>query len=355
MKIFILIITTSLLQPSGSVAFSQVDQKLLKQFTSAVSEIPRLRKKASLHVRTSSVIRRTDTLQKFILEKDYSPAALKKIRDRGLDPEKELQESVMKSEYALREGDMLEIGDRPNGIHFVLAKNKDYMFQLSKSPSLDAYSVQSVNESRERLAPPLEKAMQRREKTLNGLVLAAWGIFGQPLEELVASDGFEVTAIAEMTMDERTVVRIDFGRIEEEFRPLGMLTDAYIICDPGKQWAVLEYAATVHNHKKEPMARKKNFQDLSEFEAGTPFIKKIAGTTTWLDKSDKIETGETTMELVSANPEKDLFRMSGYGLPEPQFEFRWLTSSSWLMYLIVGIGCLMGVTYWRRRQTSTNE
>lgn len=278
---------------------------------------------------------RSETVREFsaaTIEADNSPKRIAAARSNGID----LSRSVFIAEFALCNESIMSRGERGDGVHFVLAENPDYGFHLVEAPDSEAYVLQALQQTGS-INPELEDAIQKQRQMATAPMYGAWSFLGTPMWEVVEGDGFRVEEIEEIVQEGRQLVRVEFDP-GDAFA----LDRAHVICDPENQWAFFEIGWT-----------SAIFQKTSNFEYGervneVPLVTRMSDTGTWIEKPDNIDTVIMTQEIIDKSVSPDVFRLSSYGLREPNFERSWY-SGTWLTYLLGGLACF-GVAYWLRQR-----
>lgn len=322
-----------ILSLSPSLYAQEMDLALRGRFLNAMREIDKLQGQLNVRVRMNSTLERSAAT----LKADYSPEVLEKLRKKGEDPAK----VVISKEYAIRGDSMLEVGVFRKDISFVMAKNRDYAFQLTHSQGVDAYAISWLEQRGVNL--DAEKNIEKTAAMGVAFVSGAWSFFSERISDLVGSDTFMIQKASETKLNGQTLVQIDFTRLLDSIRPgLPSLLDAYVICDPAQHWAFREYAATLTDATGKGVLRKQVFLEL-DLVNGIPFAKTMTGTSTRIenpDNPDNIDRGATTLEILSTDVPEASFHLSGYGLPEPKFQSRFFSSRVWY-FSIAGIVCLV--------------
>ncbi len=161
------------------------------------------------------------------------------------------------------------------------------------------------------------------------------------MSDVVSGEGFQIERIEEHSSDEQELVRVEFDP-GKAF----LFRDAYVICDPLREWAFIEYGWTSQILQKQVLL------EYGDTTNGVPIVTRMNETGTWIDQPENVDTVVMTQEILDTNVSDDVFRLSAYGLPEPNFERS--SSTTWLVYLIGGAICL-AVAYWiRQRQQTTS-
>ncbi len=226
---FLAIITTSC--PAGQEA----DAALEDQFRNAVRQIATASEQLNLRVKVIGVGQRSSVMY----EADHTAEELAKLKASGVDS----VEYKSVREYAVRGDSRLEIGTDEDGDDYVVGCNPGYAFSLQRRKGATGYSISFLEERG--LEARVEELINRTAEAGMSSILSGWTIAGERLDKLVESEEFQIKKIAEVNHEGTNLVRIDYQRRVEEVR-VGMLSygDCYIVCDPGKNWGIVEYAIT---------------------------------------------------------------------------------------------------------------
>ncbi len=318
-----------------NVAGADGDSELWDQFEEAMSETPRLVEGLCVRVRSETVRELSDAT----VEADNPVRSREIAQETGAD----LSRSVFRAESASCGNSVLSTGVREDGTEFVLAQNDDYTFHLSKAPGVDAYSILWL-EPTGGADPEMEKEIRRQRLSAIAPMTAAWSFQGRQMAEVIEEEGFQIHRIEEILSDGRSLIHVEFelaggaGRLP--------IPEAYIVCDPSKAWAFVESGWTSHKEGK-PFYRKKGAREVGETVNGVPIVSTMTETGNSVDKPEDVDTAAMTIEILDTDVAEEVFRLSYYGLPEPNFEQS--RYGSWLVYLMGGAACL-AVAYWLRRR-----
>jgi hypothetical protein len=341
LQVFLYSLLTS--DPNSCRADQEVDAELEEQFRSGVRQIERLTVHLNLRVRIAAAGQRTNVFH----EADYSPEEYAQIKSSAGD----VVEYTFLREYAIRGDSKLEIGTDERGIDFIAACNPVYSFGLQRKKGAEQYSLGLLEQRG--LDPRVEEMINRSSATGMFFILGAWTIDGERLDKLVESEEFQIEKIAEVNQGGTKLVRIDYQRPVTEIR-VGKLSygDCYIVCDPTKQWGLVEY--TICLMDKEGKARlKKEVQFMLETINDVPIPEQIDYKySDSLDKNPRIvENGSSKYEIISTDvPESD-FLISDFGFPEPNFSSEY-SSRFWYTTILAAV-CLIGPWMIRKRRQRT--
>lgn len=219
----------------------------------------------------------------------------------------------------------------PRGIETVAARNGDYAFRISRATAAKSYGLVFL----ERLGdnPVYDKRIQEEYDEACCHALGAWYFNSEPVLHIVESPSFQIKKIAVEEQDGVELVRIEFDRLytDIEHRPWNF-SDAYLLCDPERHWALREYGYTWVDGR-----RQRTTVTFGKGNEGFPLAEKITRRETQKD-GVTVSRQDITVEILSDNVPKEEFYLSHYGLPEPNFERGWF--GMWVWYLIAGIICL---------------
>ncbi len=285
------------------------------------------------------------------IEADYSPEVLAKLRKENAGLAKPTV--IAAAEYASRSDLHLEMGAR-DGVEFVMARNRHYAFHIKRGPELKKYSLQFLE--RVGVDPAVDTLID--EKATRSIVTTrslAWSMFGKRLWEWVDSPDFKIKAASEIQSGGETFVRIDFEHLVDAVRPGRLcLSSAYLICDPAADWALREFEASFVNPVKGvAVTRQRGSLDYGEPDErlSFPIPKTVSLSTTWIDDVKSIDRTVAQLEVISTDVPEEVFYLSHYGLPEPNFNQGWF--GAWVWYLVAGVVCLgVGRMVLRRRRAA---
>ena len=321
----------------GQGAMSELED----EFRNGVREIAAYEKILNLRIKVASSMQQADDL----VALDYSPEERAKLK-KG---ENEFSEFSVLGEYAVHQGSMLEIGANEAGDDYVMACNPDYVFSLRRRKGAKNHSLTFVEQRG--LDQRLEEIINRTSKAGLSNLLAAWMVYVDRLDKLVASEEFQIEKIGTVDEGNTKLVRIDYHRRIAVARP-GEYSygDCYVVCDPAKQWGVVEYAVTLLNKDGKAALKRKVHSEL-EMVNSLPVPIHVTFTGTMGEDPKVVEKGSTTFEIVSTDvPDRD-FLISSFGLPEPNFKTGF--SSRFWYTAILAAACLLGAWLIHRRRLRT--
>ncbi len=334
---FLAIITTSC--PAGQEA----DAALEDQFRNAVRQIATASEQLNLRVKVIGVGQRSSVMY----EADHTAEELAKLKASGVDS----VEYKSVREYAVRGDSRLEIGTDEDGDDYVVGCNPGYAFSLQRRKGATGYSISFLEERG--LEARVEELINRTAEAGMSSILSGWTIAGERLDKLVESEEFQIKKIAEVNHEGTNLVRIDYQRRVEEVR-VGMLSygDCYIVCDPGKNWGIVEYAITSVDKNGKDLSRNEVHFVLKMVNAVPVSTEVIYTYTNQMGEAPRIVAkGSGTNEILSSDvPESD-FLICAFGLPEPNFNHGF-SSRFWYTTILAAV-CLLGAWLIRKRKQRT--
>lgn len=247
---------------------------------------------------------------------------------------------VLKQRYAASGQPRAEIFEVVNYKHFVkatgntgsteyiMAKNSGYAFRITSKPGMKKYAITWLEQCG--VDPVTDERVANESVQVRVLPLAAGLPFGMTLAELIESPNFKLKEVsAGLGRDE--LVRVTFEYLPENERK--RLTDAVLICDPTRNWAVKEYQATIRGK-----STLRSVIEFGETIGGFPIAKTVTSVSTSASKDVEAHTTTEVEVSTSRDVSEEEFYLSYYGLPEPNFGGGWF--GNWVWYLVAGIACL---------------
>ncbi len=240
-------------------------------------------------------------------------------------------------------GENIKAAIQRGELQYVIARNDDYAFSVTKS-STDPNGRFTIQWLEQRGADTaVDAEIQDRGLQYDQNVNAAWFFMDQAFSDWLDEPGFEVHGIQAEGESEEDLVRVEFSYQPDESHPTGIepIPSGSVVFDAGNKWVIREILMNVS------WGAQKTVYTYADGESDLPKIteRRIIAMN---------EQGESTVEIAThyedieheTTPVEE-FRLSYFGLPEPNFERSWV--STWLMYIFGGAICF-SVAYWFRQR-----
>jgi len=188
--------------------------------------------------------------------------------------------------------------------------------------------------------PVIDANIADMEEIPRAIVLAPFYLWTDPLSRLIESNSFSIIRAYPITSGTNELVRVEFEYLVEEPAPKGKyrVTDGFLICDPAREWVLLEYGGTNYNFGNKYTSLHNALLEYRESIGEIPIATKVTRTMSSPDNDYQTES-VMVVEITNRDVPEEEFYLSYYGLPEPNFERSWLGTWGW--YLIGGIGCIV--------------
>lgn len=250
----------------------------------------------------------------------------KRRPEQRIDPDKARTRTF---ECAIRGSFTLEKTKRREGGDRVMAKNDAYAFAIGRSPGIASYGLEFLE--RLHADPATDRRIEEQETPPRGSILAAWYVQRYPLSRLVESPWFKIKRVSAVRSEGQDLVRVDFDHlVDGPDRKRDWLSDAFLVCDPARDWALKEYGGTM----SEGAVRRVTIE-FGELVSGFPIPSRFTFLTSSSNDPETISRNASTLEILRRDVPKEEFYLSHYALPEPNFERGWL--GPWVWYLMGGI------------------
>jgi hypothetical protein len=249
-----------------------------------------------------------------------------------------------RGEFALN-GDLVKEVDvvQKKGVSLerVMAKNDLYAFSIARRDG-DPHARFAI-EGLEKLGADanLDDRVAFHTGQTEAVLFWPWRINGRSLPDWVKTPPFVIKGVAPVRSGATATVRVDFEgmRVGPDAHPVTL--SGYVVFDPSDHWVVRQ----CFTRWPEGEARDAVFE-YARHEDGFPILtKRVEKGGTEKQHFDYTELLDLRHETVPA----DEFRLSHYGLPEPDFREPGRRSLLWLL-ASVGLGCvLIGCLIWSRK------
>ena len=255
---------------------------------------------------------------------------------------------IREYEVGIRGKNGLQSGVK-TGIGFVQARNDEYAFLIHRSTHEAAASLQFLE--RVGVDPSIDTKIAAVQQEPRTIALFAYHLWTEPLARVIESERFEIKRVYAVPSVDHDFVCVEFNYgIDDALQKIhDRFTDGYLICDPTRQWSLIEYGCTHHNLNDDHIGTLKTVLEHGDAIGEIPVATRITQTMA-SQVNDYTAESVIRVEVIGRElPEEELY-LSHYGLPEPNFGRSWFGTWGW--YLIGGVGCIfVGVSIARRRKT----
>lgn len=255
-----------------------------------------------------------------------------------------------KFDVAIRGPFCLQRMQNKDGTEVLKVRNGSYAFAISRRsnsrPTLQFLEAVGGN-------PRTDSMVAAVERQVRGAAFEGFHLWGIPLVQIVQSKGFKLKRAFATAADGRELVRAEFDlefndpRLNSHFS----LSDAYVVCDPSRQWALVEAGGRRHTYVNKTTEDLRITFAYGDSVAGIPVANSIETIATFPDDPGTEEKMVHSIEVTSADevPEEEFF-LTHYGLPEPNMARNWI--GPWVWYLAAGSICLaIGAVVIKRRNS----
>jgi hypothetical protein len=248
---------------------------------------------------------------------------------------------------AVRGSFALQSATGDNERESVMAKNDTYAFRVERRGDIGQYSLTFVEQLSADSAA--DARIEEADVGCRLVPLGSWYIFGHPLSYFVDSPGLKIKRVSAVQSNGEELVRVDFDHlVDDTSRSLEQLSDAFVVCNPAKGWALTEYGATVGQANRR--AKYHATIELGDLVDGFAIPSKLTILTSVTDDPETIRRFRSELVLLNREVAAEEFYLNHYGLPEPSFGRGWF--GPWFWYLVGGIVCIgIGVIMIRRRRS----
>ena len=235
-------------------------------------------------------------------------------------------------------------------IRYVMARNERYAFALTSRDKEQEWSLNWLSECGASEANDAE--IHTREQQARAILLGPYHVEGTPLAEAFLSSQFTIKEIERAAVGSRKKVKVTFDFEIEKFD--WSFPDAWIICDPERNWIITEFHAQEENGLTHTILYQADVLP-SGIPVGVSMTEIRDDPNVFVSPSAEkkriITRIEGAAEIVGGAPEGDrsAFYLSYYGLDEPTFQTPWYTSG-WVLLVIGGIAAAVGLVFLRRFQ-----
>jgi hypothetical protein len=154
---------------------------------------------------------------------------------------------------------MTGLNKRSGNVYFRV-RNPAYAFALERSNEGVRTSLQFVEQRG--VNPAIDAQVSQYEAIVRGSTLSPYYLFAHPLFQTFNEGTFQIKDVSRVQTEGSELVRVEFDGVVSESAadgsgptPAYTYSDAFLICDPGKNWAMTEYAGNLYVHINNGHAR----------------------------------------------------------------------------------------------------
>ncbi|MFN7290297.1 MAG: hypothetical protein ACK5YR_19870 [Pirellula sp.] len=203
-------------------------------------------------------------------------------------------------------------------------------FSLVTLESLGTEAGQKILEDQKKLSEPLQAIH-------SGVTL-----FSMPLRELINNKDFRLISIEKQ---DQGLVRVDF---QFEYNWDGkypvLVEPSFFVCDPSRSWGIVEFETKTIEGKDKVRHDLRCEIELKVLDDGFPLAVSVVANDA--DSKGARSTNKWSISVKDSRPDDAIFKLSHYGLPEPNLE-----SSRFWIYVSLVLVCIMcfafGFVRWR--------
>lgn len=233
---------------------------------------------------------------------------------------------------------MTGISER-SGNEFFRVRNDKYAFALERTKSATRPSLQFVEQFG--VNPAIDDMVSRYEAMVRGTALSGYYFLSHPVFESFENGSFKITQVSQINRDGLELVRVEFDGVVSEpaqdgsgEKPGYTYSDAFLICDPAKNWVMIEYGGDSYVHVNKGQARHRMTLEIGKTLRGVQLATRLECHTISLNSETQIDR-ISDIEFDEREASSSEFLLTHYGLPEPNFQSS--TFGVWWWYLIGAI------------------
>lgn len=230
-------------------------------------------------------------------------------------------------------------GLETGGVTYFRVRNDKYAFALDKTQTRERGTLRYVEQLG--VSPAVDAQVAEYNGMVRGVAMAGYYLWQQPIFRSFHDKVFTINQVRAISTEGGELVRVDFAGIVTEPAedgsgevPAYTYSNAFLICDPTKNWVLKEYAADVYVHVNKGNARHQIKLNIGRTIRNVPLATRIESNVSSLDSVVKIDR-ITEVEFDEREVKDNEFVLSHYGLPEPNFQQSWFGRGVW--YLIGGV------------------
>ena len=226
-----------------------------------------------------------------------------------------------------------------SGNTFFKVRNDKYAFALERTKSATRPSLQFVEQPG--VNPTIDAMVSRYEAMVRGTALSGYYFLSHPVFESFENGSFKIKRVSSVDRVGLELVRVDFEGVVSEpagdglgEKPRYTYSDAFLICDPTKNWAMIEYGGDSYVHVNKGQARHRITLEIGKTLRGVHLATRLECHTVSLNSETKIDRF-ADIEFDERQASSSEFLLTHYGLPEPNFQRS--IFGVWLWYCVGAI------------------
>lgn len=228
----------------------------------------------------------------------------------------------------------------------VSAINPNYVFQIARKKSSSDFRVNFLEPGAGEGDSTRRQMIKDMVKNLKNDIYCAWYLWTDPVGDLLKDPGTVIKAVEPVAREGRHLVRVRYEWSPKSGDKVkGGLRDGEIILDPAARWTIQQYKVSKFWGKIEATL---SYGDPVD---GLPFVREK--TEVWSNDEGDARTRTLRFESLAKKkvPESE-FKLSAYGLPEPNFDSRFNASFFYWYFALSVILGVLAVLLWRKRAKS---
>lgn len=242
---------------------------------------------------------------------------------------------MLRSNHLLRHGPWF----RDHSTDSIQVMNPYYVFELTKSASGSRFSLNWIAE-RKNLTNAQKEQIETTSLQVYEPVFGNYRVSGWFLWDLINSPRCSIRSIRETAESGINLIEVEYSLMgsAEGFSGNTVGMNGTFSCDPNRLWSIVRETITQGQGGK--LANLSEFESTSVRDGQLPILKKYTGS--GFDETGKKLYTNILYEFISEDPSpltEDMFYLSHYGLPEPNFKKTWV--SAWAVYLFAGVALVL--------------
>jgi hypothetical protein len=180
-------------------------------------------------------------------------AGCKVSRTTTIELNKAPLESSDEFDCAISGSNSMMSGLEAGGVAYFRVRNDKYAFALDKTQTGERGTLRYVEQLGVR--PSVDAQVAEYNGMVRGVTLAGYHLWQQPIFRTFHDKLFRINQVRDISTDGGELVRVDFEGIVTEPAedgsgevPAYTYSNAFLVCDPTKNWVLKEYAADVYVH-----------------------------------------------------------------------------------------------------------
>ncbi|MBX3422846.1 MAG: hypothetical protein KF752_14935 [Pirellulaceae bacterium] len=305
---------------------AEIDTRLLKSIRGSLS--PKIiNGDRTVHIRVAEVTDRSE----HNVNRNYSKELLAAKKALGKSAAKAVAEYelLVRGPECLVRIESREVSNKKNSRAIgVIAMNPDYGFRLNKQR--ENFTLDELIDLNGELAldPGLTRMIRSSLATVSTQEVYDFGV----LADYLLSDVGQI----EKVEHQGELVRVEFKSLGQDNPRLPRFRDAYSVHDNRLNLAIVEFGCVWVARNGEDISSIHNTYSYQPTSSGNPIVKEMISSMRYADEPENSQsTFQRTIKIIREDvPEKE-FRLSYYGLPEPQF------GTNWFMYAVIGVSLMV--------------